>query len=349
MAAFLFTIVLVAALAARPGAAADAFPSRPVRIVVPYAISGPPDIRGTTRVTRTYRAIAQHAPPAISDVLARIAAQGIEAGSPHRPVLERHPGAVTARGALVVARAPADGHTLLLASNATMVINPHYFHGVPYDPERDFVAVAPLATMPFVLVVNASLPAETVPELIAWLRPRLGEVNYASSGDGSTGHLAGELFRRMARVSIVHVSYNGGTAALNGLAAGQVSVMFAALPLVLPYLENRAFRALGLTSARRFERLPELPTLAEAGLPGYSIEGWFGIFARARTPAGPLAWLRERVSSVIAEPATRAVLLSYGLDPARMSLEQFATRIHTETERWAPVLRASRLPRDRES
>lgn len=125
--------------------------------------------------------------------------------------------------------------------------------------------------------------------------------------------------------------------------------MFAALPLVLPYLENRALRAFGMTSVRRFERLPELPTLAEAGLPGYHIEGWYGIFAHARTPAGPFAWLNERISGVIAEPATRAVLLSYGLEPARMSLEQFATRIHIETERWAPVLRASRLPKDRES
>lgn len=243
-----------------------------------------------------------------------------------------------------VARAAVDGHTLLLASNATMVINPSYFHGIEYVPSRDFVLVAPLATMPFALMVNSSLAAETPQELVKWLKPRPGEINYGSSGDGSTGHLAGELFRRMAGINIVHVSFSSGVVALNGLATRQVSVMFAALPLTLIYHPSEHFRPLAVTGPRRSERLPELPTLAESGLPGYEIEAWYGLFAPAASPPVANAWLRARIAAAISEAATRAELLKIGLDPATMPLEQFATRIHTEQDKWAPVLRASRIP-----
>src|SRR5688572_16759931 len=160
-----------------PLATAQPFPSKPVKIVVPYPISGPSDIRGTMRMSRTYRIIAHSAPPAISDTLARIAAQAIQPDSRFPVMLERQPGAVTARGANSVARAEADGHTLLLGSNGTIVINPHYFQGVEYDPVRDFTLVTPLATMPFVLMASTSLP-DSPRALIDWLRPRPGEINY---------------------------------------------------------------------------------------------------------------------------------------------------------------------------
>jgi tripartite-type tricarboxylate transporter receptor subunit TctC len=325
-------------------AVAQSFPSKPVKIVVPYAISGPSDIRGTVRMSRTYRMIAHNAPPAISDTLARVAAQAIEPDSRFPVVLERQPGAVTTRGAASVARAEPDGHTLLLASNSTIIINPHYLQGIEYDPVRDFILVAPLATMPFVLMASTSLPADTPRALVDWLRPRPGEINYGSSGDGSTGHLAGELFRRGAGVHIVHVSFNGGVAALSGIAQRQVSLMFAALPLALAYLPNDHFKPLAVTSARRTDRLEGVPTLDESGLPGFEIEGWYGLFAPAGTPAPAAAWLRSRVSGLIASRAIQSHLHGLGLDPATMGYEQFATRIHTETDKWAPVLRASRLP-----
>src|SRR5258706_4329258 len=223
------------------GVMAETFPTKPVKIVVPYPISGPTDIRGTSRMTRTYRMVAQNAPPAISDTLARIAAEAIRADSGHAVTLERQPGAITTRGASYVAKAPADGHMLLLASNATMVINPHFFQGANYDPVRELQLIAPLATMPFVLLAQSSLPVESPQALIAWLRPRPGEINYGSSGDGSTGHLAGELFRRMARVSIVHVSYNGGVAALNGLSTRQGLLVVAPPPLALPFIPREHF------------------------------------------------------------------------------------------------------------
>jgi len=334
-------IVALAGLAATClPAQAQSFPAKPVRIVVPFPISGPPDIRGTPRMSRTYRLIAQTAPPPISDTLANIVVLALH---PHAAVTERLPGAVTTRGAHAVIRAPADGHTLLLGSNGTMVINPHFFHGVEYDPPRDFVLVSPLATMPFVLLARPGIP-DSPEALIEWLRLRPGEINYGSSGDGSTGHLAGELFRRMARVHIVHASFNGGIAALGGLAQRQVSLMFAALPLALSYMPNEHFRALAITSATRSRRIPAIPTLDESGLRGFDVEGWYGIFARAGTPATALTWARERIHAAVAESATQAVLRAEGLEPATMSLEQFATRINTEYDRWGPVLRASRLP-----
>jgi tripartite-type tricarboxylate transporter receptor subunit TctC len=327
-----------------PSGVAQPFPSKPVKIVVPYPLSGPSDIRGTTRMSRTYRMIAHHAPPAISDTLARVAAQAIQPDSRFPVVLERQPGAVTTRGANSVARAEPDGHTLLLASNGTMVINPHFFHGVEYDPVRDFTLVTPLATMPFVLMVSTSLPADSPRALIEWLRPRPGEINYGSSGDGSTGHLVGELFRRKAGIHIVHASFNGGVAALSGVAQRQVSFMFAALPLALAYIPNEYFKALAVTSAKRPSRLDTVPTLDESGLPGFEIEGWYGLFAPAGTPAPAAAWLRSQVSSLVGSRAIGSHLRDLGLEPATMTFEQFATRIHTETDMWAPVLRASRLP-----
>ena len=295
-------------------------------------------------MSRTFRTIASNAPPPISDTLARIVAHAIQPDMAQPVVLERHPGAITTRGALAVLRAPADGHTLLLGSNATIVINPHYFHGVSYEPARDFELIAPLVTMPFVLLVHTTLPVDTPRELINWLKPRPGEVNFGSSGDGSTGHLAGELFRRMIPANVVHVSYNGGIAALNGLSARQVAWMFAALPLALPYLANERLRPVAVSTRERLAELPALPTIAESGLPDYEIEGWFGMFTRVRTPPTASAWLRSRIEAMISDPATRSVLRSHGLYPATMSLERFATRIHTESEKWGPVLRASRLP-----
>ena len=327
-----------------PAAWAQAFPEKPVKIVVPYSISGPTDVRGTSRMSRSYRMMASTAPPPISDTLARTAAIALQADSRQKVAFERQPGGATTRGAMTVAKAAADGHTLLLASNATIVINPNFFHGVEYEPSRDFVPVALLATMPFALMASSAVTAETPRELVKWLSVRPGEVNYASSGDGSTGQLAGELFRRVTGVNIVHVAYASGVAGLNGLATQQVSIMFAALPAVLMYHPSEHFRPLAVTSARRFERLPELPTLAEAGLPGYEMEGWFGLFAPAGSPPAANAWVRERVAATFAEPATRAELLNVGLNPPAMTFEQFATRINTERERWGPVLRAGRLP-----
>jgi tripartite-type tricarboxylate transporter receptor subunit TctC len=335
--------LLGAVLAWQPAAAVETFPSRPVRIVVPYSISGPGDIQGAPRLSRVDRMVAQNAPPPISDVLAQIAVWAIQADSLQPVSFERLPGAATTRGANAVARAPSDGHTLLLASDGTMVINPQYFHGVEYDPARDFVPVAPLATMPFVLLARTGLPVATTRDLVAWLRRRPGEINYGSSGEGSTGNLVGELFARSARVGVVHVPFDGGIAALNGLVQGQVSFVLAAAPLALGHMPNRHFRPLAVSGTKRLEQLHDVGTFAEQGFPGVDAEGWYAIFAPAGTPPAVTAWLNGRIAQAVAEPATRARLIAAGLEPATLSLGRFAARVDAERAKWAPVLRKSRM------
>jgi tripartite-type tricarboxylate transporter receptor subunit TctC len=325
-------------------ATAQSYPARTVTLVMPFPLSGPTDIRGTTRMTKTYKLIAAHAPPAITDTLSRIVQQAIRNESRHPVLLERHPGGATTRGAQYVARARADGHTLLLASNATMVLAPHYIQGAGYEPTRDFELVAPLVNMPFVLVVSGNLPISTLDQLIAYVKVRPGELNYSSSGSGSSGHLAGELLSRAAGIEIVHVSYNGGLAALNALAIGQTSLMYAALPLALPYLKNETLSALAVASARRSELLPDLPTLAESGLRDADIAGWYGVFAPNGVSPGIIRWLNDRIGTAVNETMTRDALMGLGLEPVRASLSEFATRIYSESERLTPVVKAARLP-----
>ena len=325
-------------------AAGQSYPSRAVTLVVPYPLSGPTDIRGASRMTKTYKLMAANAPPAISDTLSRIVQQAIRYESKHPVLIERQPGGATTRGAQHVARSAADGHTLLLASNETMVLTPNYATEVGYDPTRNFELVAPLADMPFVLMTSTGLPYKSLERLIAYVKVRPGEINFASSGEGSTGHLAGELLRRAAGLDMVHVSYNGGLSALNGLAMGQTALMFAALPLALPYLNNEHVRALAVASPRRAELLPQLPTLLESGIAGVEVSAWFGVFAPNGIAPGAIRWLSDHISESVNEATTRNALLTLGLEPARSGLSEFSTRIYTEHERWGPVLKAARLP-----
>lgn len=335
---------LLASALAVPSAPAQSYPAREIKVVVPYPLSGPTDIRGTSRMTKTYKLIAANAPPAITDNLSRLVQQTLQSDSKYPVTLERQPGGATTRGAQRVAHAVADGHTLLLASNATMVLLPHYVEGVGYEPMRDFELVAPLATMPFVLMMSTGLPVKSLDKLITYIKTRPGEVNFGSSGDGSTGHLAGELLRRAAGLDMVHVSYNGGIAALNGLALGQTSLMFAALPLALPYLNNEHVRALALASAQRSPLLPGLPTLQESRVSGVEVSAWFGIFGPNGLSPNVIRWLSEHIADAVNEPATRQDLMRLGLEPVRAPLSEFATRIYAEGERWGPLLKAARLP-----
>ena len=325
-------------------AQAQEYPSRAVTLVVPYPLSGPTDIRGSSRMTKTYKLMAANAPPAISDTLSRIVQQTIRYESKHPVLLERQPGGATTRGAQHVARAAADGHTLLMASNETIVLTPHYAFDVGYDPTRNFELAAPLVEMPFVLMVSTGLPFKTFERLIFYIKVRPGEINYASSSDGSTGHLAGELLRRVAGLDMVHVSYNGGLAALNGVAKGHASLMFAALPLALPYLNSEHLRALAVASPRRAELLPQLQTLTESGIAGADVTGWFGVFAPNGVSPNVIRWLNERISESVNETSTRNALLVLGLEPVRGTLSDFATRVYTESERWGPLLKAARIP-----
>ena len=329
--------------------AGQVYPSRAVTLVVPFPLSGPTDIRGASRMTKTYKLMAAHAPPAISDTLSQIVRQAIRYESKYPVLLERQPGGATTRGAQRVAQSAADGHTLLLASNSTMVLTPHFVQNVGYDPIRNFELVAPLVNMPFVLMMNASMPFKSLERLIAYIKVRPGEVNYGSSGDGSTGHLAGELLRRAAGLDMVHVAYNGGLAALNGLATAQTSLMYAALPLALPYLTSEHLRVLAVASPRRTILLPDLPTLAESGIHDADGVAWYGVFAPNGIAPGSIRWLSDHISASINEMSTRNALISLGLEPVSGPLSAFATRIYAENERWGPVIKAARLPARKDS
>ena len=342
-------VLLFAAILASAAVRAADYPSRSVTLVVPYPLSGPTDIRGAQRMTKTYKLMAANAPPAISDTLARVVQQAIRYESKFPVNLERQPGGATMRGAQYVARAPADGHTLLLASNETMVLTPNFVPDAGYDPLRDFELTAPLVTMPFVLMVSAGLPYKTLDKLIPYIKVRPGEINYGSSGDGSTGHLAGELFKRATGTDMVHVSYNGGLASLNALAISHTALMFAALPLALPYFSNEHLRTLAVAGARRTPLLPALPTLNEAGVPGVELAAWYGVFAPQGVSTNVIRWLSDHIRDGINDPATRNQLELLGLEVAQEPLSRFATRILGESDRWGPVLRAARLPARRNS
>lgn len=342
-------VLLLTVIASVSAASAADYPSQAVTLVVPYPLSGPTDIRGAQRMTKTYKLMAANAPPAISDTLARVVQQAIRYESKFPVNLERQPGGATTRGAQHVARAAADGHTLLLASNATMVLTPHFMPDVGYDPLRDFELMAPLVNMPFVLMASAGLPYKTLDKLIPYIKMRPGEINYGSSGDSSTGHLAGELFKRATGTDMVHVSYNGGLASLNALAISHTAMMFAALPLALPYFNNEHVRPLAVAGAKRTPLLPALPTLSEAGVPGIELAAWFGVFAPQGVSTNVIRWLSDHIRDGINDPATRAQLELLGLEVTQEPLSQFATRMRSEGERWGPLLRAARLPVRRNS
>jgi tripartite-type tricarboxylate transporter receptor subunit TctC len=319
------------------------FPARQVTLVLPYPISGPTDIRGTTPMTKTYKLITENAPPAISDILGRLVQRSIRYRSRFPVELARHPGGVTTRGAMHVARSPSDGHTLLLASNATMVLAPHYIRDVGFDPMKEFMPAAPLVDMPFVMMMRSGLPPNSLPQLIAYLKKRPGDVDYASSGEGSTGHLAGELFRLATGVDMVHVPYNGGFSALSGVVTGQVSLMFAAMPLALSYLNNEHLRVLALVGNARSSIAPDLPTLTELGVPNVEAVAWFGVFAPRSTPARAIRWLYENISEGLGDGNTRSQLRALGLEPVEGTLSRFEKRINSEAKRWGPVIRASSI------
>ncbi len=337
---FVFVLTLLLSLSVR----AQHYPAATVTIVVPYPLSGPADIRGASRMTKTYKMMAANAPPAISDTLARIVQRALSADSKHAVMLQRQPGGGTSRGARYVARAEATGHTLLLAGNETMILVPHFATEVGYDSIHSFELVAPLVNMPFVLMTHSGMPFKTLERLVAYIKVRPGEVNYASSGEGSTGHLAGELLRRTAGIDMVHVSFNGGLAALDGLAKGEMSLMYVALPLALPYRNYELLRTLAIASPRRAELLPHIPTLSESGLSGSDVVAWFGVFAPKGVSTNAIRWLNERIVESVYHLSTREALLALGLEPVRSTLSEFATRIYAENESWAPVLKAMRIP-----
>ncbi len=294
----------------------DNFPDKPVRIVAPFPPGG------------------------ANDIIARLIANKLGANWSRPVLVENRPGAAGGIGSAFVATSPPDGYTLVLGTLATHGINPSIYKSLQYDVVRDFAPIALVASIPIVLVVNPSLAATDVRQLIEMARQQPGKVNFASSGVGTVNHLAGELFASMAGVKMVHIPYKGSSPALTDLLGGQVAVMFDLLPSSLPHIQSGKLRALAVTSAQRSALLPNLPTMAESGLAGYQVNSWFGLLAPARTPPAVVAKLNSEVGKVLQSSGMREQMSEQGAEPQFSSPEEFGRVINTDLANWARVVNA---------
>jgi tripartite-type tricarboxylate transporter receptor subunit TctC len=309
-----FIISAGAALAAgiAPTRAQD-YPNRPIRIIVPLAAGG------------------------MADILARtIATKLTEAG--YTAVVENRTGGSGVIGADAVAKSPADGYTLLMGLHATQAILVH-LQKLPYDPAKDFAPVIHAATVPNVLLVHEAVPTASLRELIAYAKANPGKLTFASQGNGSTGHMIGEQFKAMAGIEITHVPYRGAAPASQDLLAGHVSMLFDIVPLAVSNLQSGKVRALAVCSAERVKALPNVPTIAEAGLPGMEAGAWFGLFAPAGTPAGAIAWLNREAKKAFESPQISERFSGQGAMLPLGPPEAFGAHVAAETERWGALIR----------
>ena len=305
----------IATLAIYSAFAAEDYPTRPIRMIVGFAPGGGTDL--------TARPVAQK----LSELLRQ------------QVIVENRPGAAGNIATDQVARAAPDGYTLLMGTIAALAINPSLYGNLKYDPETDFAPVIQVVDATNVLVLHPSVRADSVRELIALAK--LNSLSAGSSGIGATGHLSIELFNLMAGVKLVHVPYKGGGPAMGDLVGGQVQLIFATTASAIPQIKAARIKGLAVTTARRSALMPDLPTLAEAGLPGFDANNWYGIVAPARTPRAIIDLLNAEVTKILGMPDVKATLFNQGLDPAPGSPEQFGAYIRSERIKWARVIRES--------
>lgn len=298
-------------------ASAQTYPAKPIRLVVPF----PPG--GTT------------------DILARDVGQKLTETLGQSVVIDNRPGAAGNIGAGIVAKSAPDGYTLLMGTVNTHAINPSLYLNIPYDNIKDFAPVILVARVPNVLEVNPGVPVYTVADLIKLAKEKPGQLNFASSGSGTSIHLSGELFKTMAGVSMVHVPYKGSAPAVADLVGGQVQLMFDNLPSSLQQIKAGKLRAIAVTSAQRSPALPDIPTIAESGLPGFEATSWFGVLAPAGTPPAIIDKLNAEIDKWLQSAGGKTQLLEQGALPAGGTPQQFATYIQSETEKWAKVVKVS--------
>jgi tripartite-type tricarboxylate transporter receptor subunit TctC len=302
------------ALACAAGAHAEPYPSKPIKIIVPFAVGG------------------------IADTLGRsIGAKLTEAwGLP--VVIENKAGAGGNIGADAVAKSPPDGYTLVMGNIGTHAVNQSLFKSMPYDTLKDFVPIAHVLDAEGLLVVNPSVPAKTVPELIELAKAQPGRMTYASGGLGTTSHLAGELFKSMAKVDIVHVPYKGNSPAITDLVGGQTQMIFATMPTVLPMVKAGRLRAIAVIGPQRASALPEVPTVAES-LPGFEVSNWIGLFAPAGTPPEIVARLNAEVQKIMRSPEIEKRLETEGAKFIPTTPQSFAAFQRAEADKWARAIR----------
>jgi tripartite-type tricarboxylate transporter receptor subunit TctC len=312
---------LAAAFLATGAAAADTWPSRPVKIIVPFAAGGP------------------------ADVYARVLGARLEKALGQPFVIEDMPGGGSIVGTAAVAKSQPDGYTLLMMSN-THTVNESLIKDKPFQLMRDFVPVAPVNYSDLVLVVHPSVPVKTLKDLIALAKSKPGALNYASSGPGTPYHMAGELFKAMAGVDIVHVPYKGSSGARTDVLGGQVQMMFDAITTMAPHVEAGKVRALGTTGKVRSSVLPDVPTISEAGVPGYEAVIWLGIMAPKGTPQAVVDRLNAEIRKAVAAPDLEAEWKKQGAVPMSMSPEEFGKYLHADIEKWARIVKISGARQD---
>lgn len=305
---------MLLALAGATSHAQDAYPSKPVRIVVGYAAGGS------------------------ADAIARLIGNELASRLGQPFIVENRPGASGNLAGTNVVRSAPDGYSLFLGSNAT-AINMTLYRNVPFDMQKDFAAVGLVTSFPNVLAVTPAFPAQNVAELVAYAKAHPDKINFASSGAGSSTHLSGELFSRMAGVRMTHVPYKGSAPALTDLMSGQVDLMFDNAPSVLPFIQSGKLRALAVTSQVRASLAPTLPTVAESGLPGFVVKSWYGVLAPKGTPAPVIAKLNTAMNAALASEAVKKKLAALGANPEPSTPAAFTSFVSSEVRRWGDVVR----------
>jgi tripartite-type tricarboxylate transporter receptor subunit TctC len=307
----------LAACASEPAARSPAWPTRPIRFVVPFPPGGPLDITARLLGSRMAETFAQ-------------------------PVLiDNRPGVGGSLGAELVARAGGDGYTILMGALSTHAVNPYLYPKVGYDPVRDFTPVTLVANVPNVLVVNPSVKADSVKDLVALARAQPGKLAFGSGGSGSGGHLAGELLKSIAKIDMTHVPYKGSAPAVTDLIGGQINLMFDNLASALPQIKAGKVRALAVTTAKRSSFLPDLPTMQEAGIADFDISTWFGVFTPAGVPAPVIERLHVEIARILQLPEVRERMAGCGAEPVGNTPAQFAAFIRAEQPKYARIIKTS--------
>ena len=307
---FAVTLLWTAAAVAQP------YPSKLIRLIVPWPPGGGADV--------------------LSRILGPYLAENL--GQP--VVIDNRGGAAGNIGAELAAKSPPDGYTIVFAYSGTHAINPSIYSKMPFK-ESDFTPIIWLAEVPQVLIVHPSLPVKSVKDMIALAKAKPGELTYGSSGNGAINHLAGALFATMANIRMVHVPYKGGAAAAIALMSGEITIILGEPATIVQHVKSGKLRAIAATSARRALAMPELPTVAEAGLPGYEVTSWNGMLAPAGSPADIVARLNTEFIKIIATPAMKQKMIDNGYEPVGGPPEKFGTKIHAEILKWAPVVKAA--------
>src|SRR5712692_5403051 len=313
------TVAGFAALSFAAVVLAQGYPSKPIRLIVPFAAGGG------------------------NDNVARLVGKRLSESLGQQVVIDNRPGAGGVVGAELAAKSAPDGYTLFLGGVGSHAINPNLHDRLPYDPIKDFAPVALLASAPLILVVHPSVPAGSIREFTALARSKPGQLNYASNGNGSSSHLAAVMFEAMAGVAMVHVPYKGLSPALADLLSGRVQLMFSSVVAILPHIKAGKLRGLAVTGSKRLSSMPELPTIAESGLPGYEASSWYGVLAPAGTPREIIARLNAETVKALEQPEVRNSLLAEGAEPIGGPPEKFAAHIKSENERLGKLIRDAKI------